>query len=210
MWYRVTISLLAMMLMGCNVPMPSINLFKGGHTLSQLSLPVVDSGYSNLKTRVITTEKEYKAFLTAIDSQHYWEHKVAFGMKIAKAHIDFQTENLLIYWHRGTTAKAVAAKIVTVDDTNATIEIITSDKAIPATAAQAFFYKVSKKILKVRFQSEQQVITVKNAKNGAMIPKECIAWFDGCNHCIRSSHGKSLCTKRYCKEKKPFRCIRWQ
>ena len=210
MRYRIIIAILALVLAGCNVPVPSISLFKGNHALSQLSLPVADSGYSNLKTRVITTEKEYKAFLSAIDTQRYWEHKVAFGMKIAKAHIDFREENLLIYRYRGSTAKAPTAKIATVADTNATIQITASDKALSSSAAEAFFYKVSKKILKVRFQSKQRVVTVKNAKSGVAVPKECIAWFDGCNHCIRSGHGKPLCTKRYCKEKRPFRCIRWQ
>ena len=206
----MTIAVLTLVLTGCNVPMPSINLFGGSHALTQLSLPAADNGYRNLKTRVITTEKEYKAFLSAIDTQRYWEHKVAFGMKVAKAHIDFGKENLLIYRHRSSTAKAATAKIVTVGDTNATIGITTSDKALSSSTAQAFFYKVSKKILKVRFQSKQRAVTVKNTKSTAIVPKECIAWFDGCNHCIRSSHGKPLCTKRYCKEKKPFRCIRWQ
>lgn len=207
---RITIAILTLVLSGCSVPMPSISLFKSSHALSQLSLPTADSGYSNLKTRVITTEKEYKSFLSAIDTQRYWEHKVAFGMKVAKAHIDFRKENLLIYRYRGGASRAAMAKTVAVGDTNATIQITDSGKALSSSAAQAFFYKVSKKILKVRFQSKQRVVTVKNTKSAAVVPKECIAWFDGCNHCIRSSHGKPLCTKRYCKEKKPFRCIRWQ
>ena len=210
MWIRITIAVLTLMLSGCSVSMPSINLFKGSHVLSPLLLPAADSGYSNLETRVITTEKEYKSFLSAIDTQRYWEHKVAFGMKVAKAHIDFRKENLLIYRYRGGAAKAAIAKIVAVGDTNATIQITDSGKALSSSEAQAFFYKVSKKILEVRFQSKQRVVTVKNTKSAAVVPKECIAWFDGCNHCIRSSRGRPLCTKRYCKEKKPFRCIRWQ
>ena len=210
MWQKMTIAILTLVLAGCNVPMSSVSLFGGSHGISQLSLPAADSGYSNLKTRVITTEKEYKAFLSAIDTQRYWEHKVAFGMKIAKAHIDFGKENLLIYRHRRSNAKTAVVKAVAAKDTNATIQIGVPEKALPSSIAQAFFFKVSKKILKVRFQSRQRVVTVKNTKSAATVPKECIAWFDGCNHCIRSGQGKPLCTKRYCKEKKPFRCIRWQ
>ena len=204
----IKIVFFVLILVGCSVP--PINLFKGGSPLSLLSLPTADSGYSNLKTRVITTDKEYKAFLSAIDTQRYWEHKVAFGMKVAKAHIDFRKENLLIYRHRSRGSKAASVKTVSHNENNVTVEVTESNETLPARAAQAFFYKVSKKIPKVRFQSKQRVVTVKNTKSSSTVPKECIAWFDGCNHCIRSSHGKPLCSKRYCKEKKPFRCIKWQ
>ena len=202
--------ILSLLLAGCNVPLPSLDLFKGGSTLSPLSLPSVDSGYANLQTRVITTEKEYRAFLSAIDTQKHWEHKVAFGMKVAKAHVDFRRENLLIYRHHGSGSKVVKAKIASAGDTNATVQIIASEKPLLARTAQAFFYRVSKKILTVRFQSKQQVVTVKNTQSSSVVPRECIAWFDGCNHCIRSSTGRALCTKRYCKKKGAFRCVKWQ
>jgi len=208
MSYMIKIVFFTLILVGCS--MPPINLFKGSSTLSLLSLPSVDNGYVNLKTRVITTQKEYKAFLTAIDMQRYWEHKVAFGMKVAKAHIDFRKENLLIYRHRSRGSKAASVKTASTKENNVTVEITELSKTLPSRTAQAFFYKVSKKIPKVRFRSKQRVVTVKNTKSSATVPKECIAWYDGCNHCIRSTTGKALCTKRYCKKKDPFRCVKWQ
>ncbi len=197
-------------LLGCSVP--SINLFKGSGTIVQLAVPSADSGYTNLQTRVISSQQEYKAFLAAIDTQKGWEHKIEFGMMIAKAHLDFRQENLLIYRHPSVRgAKRVRAKIVANSDSNATIRVEEGSVALPPRSAQAFFYKVSKKIPKVIIKSKRRVLTIKNStKHRTVVPQECIAWFDGCNHCIRSDKGRALCTKRYCRKKDPFRCIKWQ
>ncbi len=208
MWRTIKLFSMALLLTGCSVP--SLSLFSGSGTITSLSLPSVDSGYSNLKTRVITSQKEYRAFLSSIDRQKYWEHKIAFGMKIAKESINFRTQNLLIYRYHGTEGKAVQAKVVSAGDQNVTVQLTVSEKTLPRSAAQAFFYKVSKKLPKVIFKSRQRIDVVKNSRQKTVIPKECIAWFDGCNHCIRSSMGRALCTKRYCKKKDAFRCVKWQ
>lgn len=201
---------LTLIFFGCSVT--PINFFKSNGAIIQLSTPFSDSGYINMETRVIGSKKEYKAFLSSIETQKYWEHKIEFGMKIAKADIDFQKENLLIYRHpiiQG--AKRIRTKIAKKTDRNATILIEEESRVLPSGEAQAFFYKISKKISTVIFKSNKQEIIVKNSTSyRSAIPKECIAWFDGCNHCIRGSNGQALCTKRYCKNKDPFRCIKWQ
>jgi len=205
----IKIVLLSWLLMGCN--MPPIDLFKGGSdTLSLLTLPAMDSGYANLQTRVIVSKDEYKAFLDAVDAQGHWEHKVAFGMKIAKESISFRTHNLLLYKYQDPKGITVQANILHSDENNATVKISKTEKSLPAHAPQMFFLKVSKKIAKVTFVSPLNRITIENSQNKSIIPKECIAWFDGCNHCIRSNTGKALCTKRYCKKKGSFRCMKWQ
>ena len=200
----------SLLLLGCSVP--PVDLFRGSGTVAQLAVPSVDSGYTNLRTRLISSQQEYKAFLAAVDTQKGWEHKIEFGMTIAKAHLDFRQENLLIYKHPSVRgAKRVRAKILANADSNTTIRVEEERVALPPRSAQAFFYKVSKKIPKVIIKSKKRVLTIKNStKHRAVVPKECIAWFDGCNHCIRSNNGRPLCTKRYCKKKDPFRCIKWQ
>ncbi len=206
----IKICLFSLVLLGCSVP--PLNLFKGSSAISQLLLPSADSGYTNLRTRVISSSQEYKAFLTGIDTQRDWEHKIEFGMMIAKAHIDFRTKNLLIYRHPSTRGtKRVRATITASSDNNATIQVEEESAVLPSRSAQAFFYKVSKKISKVTVRSKKRVLTIKNSTDHrAVVPKECVAWFDGCNHCIRGNKGRALCTKRYCKKKDSFRCIKWQ
>jgi len=160
-----------------------------------------------MSTRVITSPKEYSAFLSTIDAQSGWEHKAAFGIAIGKSKIDFQKENLLVYRYR--SALKADSKILSSKEGNVTVQIGESTVKIGAVA-QAFFYKISKKIKKITFRSKQRIDTVKNSKNSKTVPKECIAWFDGCNHCIRSATGRALCTKRYCRQKTAFRCVKWQ
>lgn len=210
MYRSLKIIFLVWLLVGCNIPVP--HLFSGGSgAVKRLSLPSVDRGYVHLKTRVITTDKEYAAFLSAIDTERSWEHKVAFGIKIAKESIDFRKQNLMIYRHpMSSNPKKLIAKAIRVDEANATVHLAESNESISSAAAQAFFYKVSKKLNKVIFKSKQNVVTVKNVQDTSVVPKECIAWFDGCNHCIRANTGKRMCTKRYCKKKDVFRCVKWQ
>jgi len=196
-------------LSGCSVL--SINLFKSS-MISQLPVPPADSGYANLHTRVISSKQEYKAFLGAIDAQRHWEHKLAFAMQIAKNPIDFEKENLLIYRHSSQHAdKILSSRLVSVSDTGMVIELDERNSTMPLHGVQLFFYKVSKKLPKVLFKSKKRTVTVKNSnRQVSVVPRECIAWFDGCNHCIRSSTGKTLCTKRYCKKKGAFSCVKWQ
>jgi len=199
------IVLCSLVLLGCSTP--NLNFFSPHTTLSALSLLHLDRGYTHLSTRVITTYKEYKGFLSSIDAQGGWDHKVAFGITIGKSKIDFQKENLIVYRYR--SAFEADAKILSSKEGNVTVGIEESHTKIGAIA-QVFFYKVSKKIKKITFKSKQRIDTIKNTHNTSIIPKECIAWFDGCNHCIRSATGRAICTKRYCKKKTAFRCVKWQ
>jgi hypothetical protein len=209
MQHLVKLIALSFILLGCSAP--SLDFFKSNRSLSALSLPSIDHGYVNLKTRVISSNPEYKAFLNAIDSQSGWDHKVAFGMNIAKAHVNFKKENLLIYRHTVNKAsKALVSKIISTKEKNVTVTLEESGSKTTDTLYQAFFYTVAKSVKRVTFKSKQRVVTVKNSKNKTVIPKECVAWFDGCNHCIRSTTGRALCTKRYCKQKGAFRCVKWK
>ncbi len=193
---------------GCNVPMPIS--FGSSSSIKQLKLPTFDSGYANLQTRVIETKQEYKAFLSDIDSQSGWDKKVAFGINIGKQQVDFSRNNLMIYRHYTASPSVVGTKLISSDEKNATIEIIKKSDSSKGGKYHAFFYEVSKKIKQVTFKGSKKVVTVQNSRNKSAVPKECIAWFDGCNHCIRSADGRSLCTKRYCKTKGEFKCIKWK
>ena len=190
---------------------PTLDFLKQSGALTQLPLPSVERGYSHLTTRVITSDVEYKAFLKAIDLQAGWEHKVEFGIAIAKINIEFNRENLLIYRFRpGISSLPVTSHIVSTTETNATVLLTEGQKKAVVKTAQAFFYKVAKSIKKVTFKNNKRIVTVSNNKGHTSVPKECIAWFDGCNHCIRSATGQTLCTKRYCRKKAAFRCVKWQ
>jgi len=200
---------IVLLLSGCSTP--TLHLPGSTQKIRQLPLPTVDRGYRHLKTRVITSNEEYQAFLHAVEKQEGWERKVAFGMKVAKAKVDFSHEHLLIYRHTVRKGeRLLQIKQHSVQEHNATVILEAAKTAVPAQTAQAFFYAVDQKIKRVIFKSPTSRVTVKNSKNSTVAPQECIAWFDGCNHCIRTASGRSLCTKRHCKQKGKFRCVKWQ
>ncbi|NKQ40923.1 MAG: hypothetical protein HF962_05060 [Sulfurovum sp.] len=209
MWYILKVIIISIVLIGCNTS--PLSLFVGSTSFSQLSLPTSDHGYSNLRTRVISSYDEYKAFLRGVDSQKNWDTKVTFGIKIAKQHINFKKDNLLIYRHPASvTPIALATKTLSSQETNATVFIYKDEsKSKKKAKYHAFFYKVSKKIKNITFKNKNKAVTIKNSRKSSVVPKECAAWFDGCNHCIRSSEGRIICTKRYCKAKGKFRCVKW-
>jgi len=215
MWYRFLVTVSTLLFIGCSVP--SLDFLPGGSTISPLSLPVSDHGYRHLHTSVITTQKDFQSLLNTIDAQEGWDHKVAFGIKIGKASINFRKQNLLIYRYTSTSSAFTAdSKIRASKETNTTVWIEEKPSTGTNPTAHAFFYTVSKSVKKVHFQSiggEEAVENIQSkvaAPPPSAIPKKCIAWFDGCNHCIRSSTGKPLCTKRHCKQKGDYRCMKWQ
>jgi len=207
--YILKIIALSFLMLGCSTS--SLNLFKTHTSLSLLSLPTMDHGYRNLTTRVISSVQEYKAFLSSIDAQRNWEHKAAFKGKIAGIKIDFGKENLLIYRYRSkVAARAVISQSTSSTDKTPVVILEELGSTVTERLDQVFFYTVAKEIKKITFKSKQGVVTVKNSRSRTVVPKTCIAWFDGCNHCIRSASGHAICTKRYCKQKAAFRCVKWK
>jgi len=194
-------------LLGCSVPSFGIG---SNTTFARILLPALDSGYRNLHTRVIISKREYQAFLGSVERQREWDKKVQFAVKLEKANINFREENLLIYRYHTVDSKIHQSKITAAKDHNITVRLTETKQNIPTGKAQVFFYKVSKKIPSIQFRGKQSVVVIKNKHQASAAPRECIAWFDGCNHCIRSGLGKPLCTKRYCSKKGAFRCVKWQ
>ena len=168
--------------------------------VSRISAPIKDSSYLRLSNRVITSQNEYNAFISRT------------AVKIKEANINFGKSNLIVYRHMENSGSTlIKPKPPVVSDTNATITIerIVAKVGTADMVFYGLFYKVDKKIKRITFRSSQGDIVILNAKDSS-IPRECIAWFDGCNHCMRGTNGRVMCTKKYCKNKGDFRCVKWE
>ena len=168
--------------------------------VSRVSAPMKDSSYLKLSNRVITSQDEYNAFISRT------------AVKIKETNINFGKSNLIVYRHMENSGSTlIKPKPPVINDRNATINIerIVAKAGTADMVFYGLFYKVDKKIKRITFRSSQGDIVILNTKDSS-IPPECIAWFDGCNHCMRGSDGRAMCTKKYCKNKGEFRCIKWE
>lgn len=63
---------------------------------------------------------------------------------------------------------------------------------------------------KYRYKLLKVISMTKAAQILTPIPKNCVTWFDGCNNCS-AKDGKLIgCTRKYCEEKAPARCVKYQ
>ena len=189
-------------------------------TISRITIPVREHGYSNFETAFIQTEKSFQEFITKVNEQKGWNKKKNFLESLKLKKIDFNSYNLIIYRITQTSGSTVLSvhkpegynekEIIIKIDEN-TPEMGTSDVAYYALA-----YKVAKSVQTVTFQNAEKKDVLNNQplssnKSMKVAPKSCMEWFDGCNKCGRIGvEGLPICTKMACKEYKEFQCLKWK
>ena len=80
-------------------------------------------------------------------------------------------------------------------------------------ADYALAYKIKKSVIDITFDNDvkKEIILNNNIQlsSDGKVPRECLAWYDGCNDCGR--RGKEVvCTERYCVHHDKFRCTKWR
>jgi hypothetical protein len=187
--------------------------------ISKIAIPVREVGYSNFKTEVIKSEKEFNAFIAKVKEQKGWNKKENFLDSLRLKKINFNNYALLLYRiteSSGSTILAVdAPKGV---GSNIFIKI-GRDKPNVGTADMAYYtlaYKVAKTVQNITFDNgiKKDVIKIASEKEYSRdqdVPKNCMEWFDGCNSCGRvGTEGIPVCTELACPSYRAFKCTKWK
>jgi len=186
-------------------------------SIKNIDIPFKDHGYSQYSSRVITSQKAFDTFIMQINNSNNWNRKTEVLEELKNAEIDFKNNNLLFYRiTRGSGSIHLNVdNNILLKNNNITIKI-EETRPNMGTADMAYYalaYKVDKAIGTITFDNKIQKVIVENIQSDMIVPKNCKAWFDGCNNCskIGQSTG-AVCTQMACFAYNPqnFRCTSWE
>ena len=187
-------------------------------TISKITIPVREHGYSNFKTQIIKTKDEFDTFIKNVKEQKNWNKKENFLQSLQLNKIDFTNHNLLLYRITESSSSTVlAVEAPKGDSENITVKI-GRDKPNMGTTDMAYYtlaYKVIKSVKTITFDNGTKKDVIKNSTipanvNRDNVPKNCLEWFDGCNNCGRVGGDIPACTELSCTTYKKFKCTKWK
>ncbi len=184
-------------------------------TISKVTIPVLEHGYNNFSTMLITSQKQFNTFISTIKSQKGWNKKDNFLASLESEKTNFNNQNLLLYrLNQASSSTVLLVDKPKGDKKNITIKIGKNSKKT-GTADMAYYalaYKVSKSVSKITFKNGVKKDIIKNSASEANsnIPESCFEWFDGCNSCGRDAEGIPVCTEKACNTYKAFKCTKWK
>jgi len=71
--------------------------------VEQINIPSREHGYSNLLNNIIHSQAELNKFISDIKKSTGWNKKNEFLSKLKDANIDFESKNLIFYFHTETS-----------------------------------------------------------------------------------------------------------
>jgi len=184
--------------------------------VENIEIPFRENGYSQHPSKVLVSQKELDKFLTQVGNDENWNNKTDFLAKLQDTPINFKLYNLLFYRiteGSGSVKLVVQNDSIAISHNEATVYI---ERTVPSggTADMAYYalvYKVHKDIETITFEEAQQKVVIENKRSDMVVPKNCKAWFDGCNYCSKTKDGEGACTEMACIAYRPqdFRCTKW-
>jgi len=218
---KLLFATLAILFVSCasNTPIiDSNNTIATEKSIRNIPIPFRDFGYSYLPSKVIVSQKAFDTFLRKIANSNGFHKKTEILEALQNANIDFKKSNLLFY----RITEPSGSIHVDVDNSNIILNhnnlIINIKETTPNVgtddmAYYALAYEVNKTIETITFDNKKQKVVVENKESDMIVPKNCKAWFDGCNNCSRIKQSmQGVCTQRACFAYNPqnFKCTAWE
>ena len=218
----LTLLLLSIFFIACNSStMSKENIIKGPNPpmpVERVDIPFRDFGYSYFSSTLIDSQASLDEFLLKIMSKDNWRGKTLFLKKLQEDTIDFEVYNLLFYKITEVSGsirlRPETPKIKTTTEHHVTVKIerVSPEIHTDDMAYYGLAYKIGKDITDITFDNSKQKVVIENKASDMIVPKNCRAWFDGCNDCAVIERGMNACTLRACIIDKPedFRCTKWE
>jgi len=191
-------------------------------SIKNIPIPFREIGYSQHASQVIVSQKAFDTFITQIGNGDNWNKKTEVLEALQNANIDFKKNNLLFYRitrGSGSIHLDVDNSNIILNNNDITINIKESTPSVGTTdmAYYALAYEVNKTIETITFDNKKQKVIVENKESDMVVPKNCKAWFDGCNSCGKIGENSDAevvasCTAMACLVYRPqdFRCTAWE
>ena len=123
-------------------------------SITQISVPFREHGYSNVETFIIHSQSKFDTFMSAVKGQSNWNDKTDFLQKIQAQTYDFTKENIILYRITESSGSvSLSPQTPTLKNNEVTIKI---KRQVPqvGTTDMAYYllaYKVNKEITKLIF-----------------------------------------------------------
>jgi len=189
------------------------NTVKMQKSIKNITLPFREIGYSQHSSQVIVSKKVFDDFITQIGNGDNWNKKTEVLEALQNANIDFKKNNLIFYRitrGSGSIKLDVDNSNIILNNNDITINIKESLPSVGTDdmAYYALAYEVNKTIETITFDNKKQKVIVENKGSDMIVPKNCTAWFDGCNNCQKVTGNRTICTARACLVYRPqdFKC----
>jgi hypothetical protein len=218
----LTLLLLSTFFIACNSnTTPKKNIIKGPTppmSVEKIDIPFRDFGYTYFSSTLIDSQTSLDEFLLKTMAKDNWRGKTLFLKKLQKHTINFEAYNLLFYKiTEGSgsiklTPKAPKTKTTTEHHVTVMIDRVSPKYHTYDMAYYGLAYKIGKNIADITFDNGKQKVVIENKASSMIVPKNCKAWFDGCNDCAVIEDGMKACDLRACYVDKPedFRCTEWE
>ena len=211
----MTLLLFSTFFTACNTETPKVKDNTSSEVLERIAIPFREHGYSELASKIISSQEGLDRFLQRVKRQANWNNKPAFIKVLRAKKVDFSKWNLLLY--RMTEGSGSVGLDVQIKQANRNDIIINIHRTVPqmGTADMAYYmlaYKVDKLVHRVNFEGGKHTVRIRNKKADMLVPDNCVAWFDGCNRCAKRDGGRAVCTMMACLVYRPqdFRCTKWE
>jgi len=126
--------------------------------ITRIHIQEREHGYFNFPTTIITTSDSLTSFMNRLLIQSSWNNKTVFIDSLTQAHIDFDSENLLLFRQTETSgSNQLTIKNPYLQEEIIVIEI---ERYIPGVgtddmAYYCFAYRVKKEFTTVKFKIEK-------------------------------------------------------
>ena len=185
--------------------------------VERVDIPFRDFGYSYLPSTIVDSQKALDEFLIKVMATENWKGKSQFIEKLQNVEINFEAYNLLFYKITEVsgsiklTPKKPKTRTSTEHHVTIGINRVAPEGGTADMAYYGLLYKIGKDITDVTFDNGQQKVIIENKATSMIVPKNCKAWFDGCNDCAINDN-QVACTTLACDVDKSedFRCTQWK
>ena len=141
---------------------------KVSNRIWKIPIALKDSEYKNIKTILITTDADFKKFLSKIESKKKWKRRDNFLTIIKEAKVNFKDENFLLYSFKEDSAFVISTvnPPIDLDDENVSV-IIEKELAKEHLSGKfnyyALAYKVKKGVKNIIFIDGKERKVIKNS-----------------------------------------------
>jgi len=134
----------------------------------KIPISLKDSEYKNLKTTLITTESDFKEFLSKIKSKKGWKKRDNFLTIVKEAKVNFKDENFLLYTFKEDSAYVISAvnPPIDLDDNNVSVTIekeLAKEHLSGKFSYYGLAYKVKKRVKNIIFIDGKERKVIKNS-----------------------------------------------
>lgn len=180
--------------------------------IARIDIPFRHHSHSFINITVLSSIEEQSTFVAELANLGETSDNTGHLEPLLNAEVDYANYNVLLFpITQNSGSIELDVQDPTISDQTLTVQVIrylpqggTTDMAYYALA-----YQINKNIDQINVWLGDDMSVIENRPGTDIIPKNCSAWFDGCNECSRGPEGLTTCTQKACLSYSQIKCRQW-